>query len=136
MYGKWIWDAILEAEDKRVNAYIYLIQGTTGGPIKLGWSKVPRARLSVLQTANPHPLRMLTYFPATKHREADLHAMFESYRHHGEWFKATKSILEFADTGAAIMKWLSDHSAMYMQPNGRIRVMPTDEWIGALDSVA
>lgn len=67
---------------------IYIIQAVIGGPVKIGVSVYPPARLEQLQVGCPFPLRIIKSFPATKTvTEKGLHARFAAYRLHGEWFQ-------------------------------------------------
>lgn len=63
-----------------------------GGPIKIGCAADPEARLLQLQTAVPHPLRLMGYVPGGVKLERELHKKYAHLHMRGEWFRAT---LEF-----------------------------------------
>lgn len=72
--------------------HLYFI-GADIGPIKIGHSCNPAARLRGLQTSSPHKLRLLAVLEDGGHEEADYHQLFAKHRLHGEWFKPHRSIL-------------------------------------------
>lgn len=71
----------------------YMIQSDHGGPVKIGKSRNPSARLRRMQTASPFRLRLVVVLDGD--REGELHAMFADSRMHGEWFGPTASMIEF-----------------------------------------
>lgn len=82
--------ASFEVPDDLPDMFVYAIQETDTGNVKLGISRDPLARLKQLQIGNSHLLRLVAYRPATN-RFADeraLHADAETYRLLGEWFSA------------------------------------------------
>lgn len=82
----------------RVNkGHLYFI-GADVGPIKIGCSHNPRARLKDLQTASPYRLRILAILEDGGHEEAAYHKWFAADRLHGEWFDPSEKLLaEIAD---------------------------------------
>lgn len=88
----------LPDEQPRANwTWIYFIQGKNGGPIKIGQSTDPRARLKQLQTSNPETLVLRRVVNAPEEMEARLHALFRDDQIRGEWFKATPAIAAMAN---------------------------------------
>ncbi len=75
---------------------VYLIQCGKNGPIKIGVSEDPAARLAMLQTATPEPLRLVCIIPQGIVSEGLLHGQFAALRIRGEWFRAEGELLEFA----------------------------------------
>lgn len=75
--------------------FVYFIQQGTDGPIKIGSSVDPQARLRALQTANPHPLRLLAKAPGDVRDERALHERFSEHRINGclEWFSPAPDLL-------------------------------------------
>lgn len=67
---------------------VYFAQAEPCGPIKIGYTTRPRlkARMSVIQTGCPFPLRLCRTFPGTRSLEAKLHRTFRKHHMHGEWF--------------------------------------------------
>lgn len=69
---------------------VYFIQGSEGGPIKVGFTTDIKGRVAGLQTANPDRLAVIAFLPgATRQVEQSLHAEFAHARLPGgsEWFK-------------------------------------------------
>lgn len=71
-----------EALDPR----LYLIQGVSGGPIKIGIAKHVEKRCAELQRTSPIKLRVLATFDGGLALERLLHERFVEWRLHGEWF--------------------------------------------------
>lgn len=69
--------------------WIYVIQVGRQAIYKLGISNDPVGRLAMLQTANPHKLRLLHQFRADNATAAEysLHTLLQSQRLQGEWFR-------------------------------------------------
>jgi hypothetical protein len=69
---------------------VYFIQGVQGGPIKIGYTRSPgSSRLSMLQTGNPHELRVTREIAGDRDLERFLHNRFAHCRVIGEWFAST-----------------------------------------------
>ncbi len=64
---------------------VYFI-GAADGPIKIGMSVNPTARLRGLQTAYPYELRILAISEGGGVGELAYHRQFSAHRLHGEWF--------------------------------------------------
>jgi integrase len=77
---------------------IYLAQSVNGGPIKIGCSRDPEARIAALQTSHPERLRLLLVYAGGAHDERELHARFAEHRLEGEWFRPAASILAFIES--------------------------------------
>lgn len=65
--------------------FLYFI-GSDDGPIKIGFSVNPKARLRQLQHASPYDLRILATIPEGQDLEAHYHRCFAAHRLRGEWF--------------------------------------------------
>jgi hypothetical protein len=78
------------ALSQMVRECIYFIQAASGeGPVKIGWTRdVPSRRLAALQAGSPVELVIVATIPGGPAMEAELHAFFDAYRRHGEWFDA------------------------------------------------
>lgn len=75
---------------------VYFIQRGGDGPIKIGFSKNPTARLAQLQASVPEPLRLLAVeydLWGGKSLEQRLHKRFKEHRLSGEWFSPAPAIL-------------------------------------------
>lgn len=73
--------------------FIYFLQAGPGGPIKIGISADPAARLVELQTGCPWPLFCLFKAEGSVQNERDLHAVFDEDRIHREWFHPSRPLL-------------------------------------------
>jgi hypothetical protein len=75
---------------KRLGApgFVYFIQAGADGPIKIGYTADPFARLEELQTAHYEDLRLLMTIADNGTLEARLHERFAELRIRGEWFRA------------------------------------------------
>ncbi|MGH3499336.1 MAG: GIY-YIG nuclease family protein [Nocardioidaceae bacterium] len=72
---------------------VYFIQSVDGGPIKIGVSRDPVARLASIQLMSPMRLRIIGVIPEGGRRtEQQLHERFASGRLHGEWFRPSTSL--------------------------------------------
>lgn len=76
-------------------SFIYFIQSTMGGPIKIGKAINPIKRLEQLQTGYPEPLQIIGVTPGTVEEEKNLHHKFLSLRLHGEWFNPGPELIDF-----------------------------------------
>lgn len=81
-------------EPARPDGFVYFVQPTCGGFIKIGWSASPEARLKEMHTFSPLPLRLLHYVPGNIMLERVLHERFRNARQHGEWFEPVPALLE------------------------------------------
>lgn len=70
---------------------VYFI-GNSNGQVKIGYSKDPPSRISTLQTASPHPLKLLAVRPGGLDVETGLHRKFADCRLEGEWFQLTREL--------------------------------------------
>lgn len=66
--------------------YVYFIGGESG-PVKIGTSQNPRARLRAVQCHHPYPLSILATVPGGVEVERGLHKRFADHRLNGEWFE-------------------------------------------------
>ena len=72
-----------------VKSWVYFVRRGETGPIKIGWSKSPAARIAQLQTGQDVKLSLLATAPGGCREESALHARFSASRLMGEWFRAT-----------------------------------------------
>ena len=69
---------------------IYIIGQEGNRYVKIGYSKDMdgiQARISGMQTGNPHELRLLRVIGGGIDREREIHEKYEAHRVRGEWFK-------------------------------------------------
>jgi len=83
-------------------SWLYFIQANEGGPIKIGASRDPHARLEAIQANCPFRLKILTMvFCDTPygawHLERKLHETFASGRLHGEWFRPCVRLVRYVE---------------------------------------
>lgn len=72
---------------------IYFAQQGDHGPVKIGLSVKPYARIAFLKTSSPEPIHLRRLFEGGPAEEAALHERFAAYRLTGEWFKPVDEIL-------------------------------------------
>ena len=77
-----------------MSGYVYFIQGSKSGLIKIGHSQDPRARHKTLRTMGGEPIVLLAYTPGARQAETELHQRFQQQRRHGEWFSPSPELLE------------------------------------------
>lgn len=87
---------------KKYNFYVYVIAAQKEGPVKIGFSNNPYARLKELQTGNPQKLFILGTLGFKDKHPAELvekllhhHLTNNNVRAEGEWFyiNATEAVL-------------------------------------------
>lgn len=79
------------------DTYVYFIQATTLGLIKIGWTWDPLERLTRLQIGSPDDLKLLGVIrdASAERLESRLHMQFAHARRHGEWFRPEPDLLAF-----------------------------------------
>jgi hypothetical protein len=74
-----------------------------GGRIKIGFTTNLERRLSALQTSCPAPLTIQATIPGTRLEEKRLHKRFAHLKLSGEWFRLSKTIINYiASVGHAV----------------------------------
>lgn len=88
-------DGVTSSSGEHRGKYVYFV-GTIkiGGPIKIGISKNPWARIGELQTSYPDKLALLASFKTRGPSEADLHVLLARFRRQGEWFNLPSPIMD------------------------------------------
>lgn len=96
-------DAVTSAP---VESWVYFVQATTGGPVKIGRSATPRARVASLQTANAAELRIVATVPGGATVERAMHATFaaDRIRAGGEWFNPSPSLAALVKELGGVLK--------------------------------
>lgn len=69
-----------------MTGFVYAIQAVKGGPVKIGHSADPEARLGQLQTAHHSELKVVLAFPASPRIERELHLKLRDHLVRGEWY--------------------------------------------------
>src|ERR1700756_1314270 len=78
--------------------YVYFIQDTGTGVIKIGWATDVERRIYGLQISAPSPLVLLAAIKGTHKTERSLHDRFADTRTFGEWFQPTPELLAYIET--------------------------------------
>lgn len=65
---------------------VYFIRVGETGPVKIGVSNNPQARLKAFDTHSPVPLRLIRVVDGNRHTERQLHERYRSLWLRGEWF--------------------------------------------------
>lgn len=94
--------------------FVYVI-GVESGPVKVGISNAPRARLSSIQTGCPYPLSLLHEQAFSSRDEAAreeriFHDVHRDVRLVGEWFDMPADLaIESIETGVQIEEYYRSH---------------------------
>ena len=78
---------------RELNQFIYLIEAGDNQFLKIGFTRNPSKRLSILQSGNPLPLCMVSLVKGDKQLEARLHKKFAKRKVRGEWFSYSVAIV-------------------------------------------
>jgi hypothetical protein len=78
--------------------WVYFIQDSGSGLIKIGYSTNVNSRLQAIQQGMPTEVKLLKYIHGDKELESELHERFSESRQRGEWFKPTNELLEFVES--------------------------------------
>lgn len=73
---------------------VYLVEAENG-LIKIGFGAEPKQRAAIVRLHSPLLTRLIAHWPAPAIEEVELHRQFESYRQHGEWFRAEGAFADF-----------------------------------------
>jgi hypothetical protein len=76
------------------DGFVYFIRADDLGFVKIGYTCKPSDRLSKLQIASPHELRMIGHIRASMVEEGRWHSRFAHLRVRGEWFRLTTELEE------------------------------------------
>lgn len=76
--------------DNPYSDVVYFVSG--GGLTKIGRTSQLRRRVTELAAACPMPLLLEAWLPGYSLLEVRLHARFDRYRVHGEWFRQNVSL--------------------------------------------
>ena len=69
-----------------MSGFVYFVQGTHGGPVKVGWATDPTRRLAELQVGNPTELVIVHVVAGPVAQEVRLHEALADWSVRGEWF--------------------------------------------------
>lgn len=75
--------------------FVYFAQCGKDGPIKIGVSGHPLARVADIQGGNPETVTLLATIVGSALDERRIHRQFESTRIRGEWFAASPELIAF-----------------------------------------
>lgn len=87
-------------EYRRKMGWVYLVRASNNmGPVKIGWSQTPEARLKLMHWGSPTDLTFIFKVWAPQSFETELHRRLKKYRVRGEWFNLNNrqltSLLKF-----------------------------------------
>jgi hypothetical protein len=75
-----------------VKVMVYFIQSVNGGPIKVGTSTDPTARLAQLQGSSAGELMILGVIPGGQKTERRIHRLLAPTKVEGEWFSPSQAL--------------------------------------------
>jgi hypothetical protein len=79
---------------ERYPGFIYFMQGESGGPIKIVFTKKIKERFSTLQSGYPDTLIILATTPGNTNAEQLAHEKLQNFKIRGEWFKPSTQVTE------------------------------------------
>jgi hypothetical protein len=94
---------------KNQRGYIYFI-GSESGPVKIGYSRNPWARVKDISTSNHDTVELLAVVRTNEVSERRIHELLADYRSTGEWFRRDDFIDRLI---AAIKGGISTDSELY-----------------------
>jgi len=75
---------------------VYFIRTFNSDGIKIGYTKNIEQRVSHLNLAHPHPLKLMAIIPnGGGETELLIHSLFDSERIRGEWFRESANLVRF-----------------------------------------
>ena len=81
-----------------VGKHVYFLRPVgQKSPIKIGCSKMPLARLRMIEVWSPVLLEIIAFVPGEHKDESALHQMFSGEFLHGEWFRHSDKLQEIID---------------------------------------
>jgi len=83
-------------------SYVYFIRAGSHGPIKIGLAAHVGRRMRTLQTASPMELELIGAIPGGLKLEKAIHRRLEHFRLHGEWFRPTPEVRQWAQLAHVI----------------------------------
>src|SRR5687767_6897382 len=80
-----------------MTSFVYFIKPVgMEGPIKVGHSSFPMARLASLQTWSPFELEVIAEIEADRSIETAIHERFARWQVRGEWFEPVPELVALA----------------------------------------
>lgn len=83
---------------------IYFVQCGKNGPIKIGCAANVEDRVAQIQTSCPYELKLLWKIDGGMNKEAEIHERWKHEKIRGEWFRPSRSLLNFIN-GEAANEW-------------------------------
>lgn len=79
-----------------VQGFVYFVYAKEVSRIKIGWSqRDAKYRIKTMATDCPCDLSLIVQVKGSRIDEREYHKKFHYINHHGEWFEATKELLDF-----------------------------------------
>jgi hypothetical protein len=88
---------VTAAKYRYAAGFVYFIQPTGGGLIKIGTAVRPRTRIDDLRRMSAVSLRILRITHGGRKLEQEAHHFFARERRHGEWFEPSPRLLAWID---------------------------------------
>lgn len=79
-------------------SYVYFLKIGENGPIKIGFTKHIRHRLTIIQVDNPLMVILIAVLEGGRKEEFALHKKFAKHRLYGEWFTPDNELIDFIST--------------------------------------
>jgi Meiotically up-regulated gene 113 len=87
--------------------FVYFVENSQSGYIKIGLSKNIRARMSSLSSSSGVNLRLLCYLETDKAEELEreLHDRFAKDNVSGEWYRNCTGLRDYIETVQAVIRY-------------------------------
>lgn len=113
--------------------FIYFIQATPSGPIKIGTTTGnPHRRMKIIQTGCPWPVKMLGAIYGSHAQERLIHRTLSYFRTQGEWFEPHPKVLAAVEAALTFGRCVGPPQKMRF-PNGVSKVITS---LGGPNAVA
>lgn len=77
------------------SGFVYFVQMGRAGPIKIGYSTNPAARIASMQTSNARELVLIGSIPGDTAVERAIHRELSAYRLRGEWWRPEPAVMRY-----------------------------------------
>lgn len=87
-----------EPDHQAGSSRVYFLHAPAVGMVKIGRSRNIEQRMIDLRCASPVPLKLIMTVDGGLTTERMMHERFKPYRKHGEWFKASRTLMRWIDS--------------------------------------